>query len=127
MKQFIFLKLTSKLQAFEVRARSNQHVFISLHCIHVQKRSGLFEGQLLSEQYKSFQKALIGWKKATSIFGHVNRLYMSKLRHCQVAWSNSLGYLVGYRYTWSKNDVISSVRKHNCAFGSGLELRLVLG
>jgi len=26
-----------------------------------------------------------------------------------------------------KNDVISSVRKHNCALGLGLELRLVLG
>jgi len=25
-----------------------------------------------------------------------------------------------YRYTWSKNDVISSVRKHNCASGLGL-------
>jgi len=38
-----------------------------------------------------------------------------------------------YRYTWLKNDVISSVRKHNCAsglrlrLGLGLELGLVLG
>jgi len=31
-----------------------------------------------------------------------------------------------YLYTWSKNDVISSVRKHYCALGLGLELGLVL-
>jgi len=30
----------------------------------------------------------------------------------------------GYRYTWSKNDVVSSVRKHNCALGLGLGLVL---
>jgi len=34
-----------------------------------------------------------------------------------------------YRYIWSKNNVVSSVRKHNCALGLGLglELGLVLG
>jgi len=34
-----------------------------------------------------------------------------------------------YRYTRSKNDVISSVRKRNCALGLvlGLELELELG
>jgi len=32
-----------------------------------------------------------------------------------------------YRYTWSKNDVISFVRKHNCALGLGLGLELGLG
>jgi len=31
-----------------------------------------------------------------------------------------------YRYTWSKTDVISSVRKHNCALGLGLGLELGL-
>jgi len=34
---------------------------------------------------------------------------------------------VGYRYTWSKNDVISSVRKHNCALGLGLEFKVTAG
>jgi len=28
---------------------------------------------------------------------------------------NNLNHYTRYRYIWSKNDVISSVRKHNCA------------
>jgi len=32
-----------------------------------------------------------------------------------------------YLYTWSKNDVISSVRKHYCALRLGLGLELGLG
>jgi len=34
--------------------------------------------------------------------------------------------MIGYRHTRSKNNVISSVRKHNCALGSGLGLELGL-
>jgi len=35
-------------------------------------------------------------------------------------WKCNLWYL----YTWSKNDVILSVRNHYCALGLGLELAL---
>jgi len=34
---------------------------------------------------------------------------------------------LGYLYTWSKNDVILSLRKHYCAVGGGLGLGLELG
>jgi len=39
-----------------------------------------------------------------------------------MGWQNNR-----YPYTWSKNDIISSVREHNCALGFGLGLELGLG
>jgi len=43
---------------------------------------------------------------------------------CHVAVGITQNLLIGYLYTISKNDVISSVRKRNCT--SGLELGLEL-
>jgi len=43
-----------------------------------------------------------------------------------VYFNNVSWWSVRYRYIWSKNDVISSVRKHICALGLGLGLELEL-
>jgi len=45
--------------------------------------------------------------------------------NCQYEWILSI-YFVWYLYTFSKNDVISSVQKRYCALALGLELRLGL-
>jgi len=48
----------------------------------------------------------------------------AKLHVSAIANATHSACSIGYRYTWSKNDVISSIRKHNCALGLVLRLGL---
>jgi len=51
---------------------------------------------------------------------------LSKIRQCFHFETKHFSTVSEYRYTCSKNDVILSVRKHNCALGLELGLELVL-